>query len=787
MPFSSLRRLGLAVPLCALLGLSPALRAEANEPENAAADPAVAYSIDALAPTLPTPEAAFAFVRDRIAYEPYAGAMKGAAGTLLTRGGNSWDRALLLQKLLSAQGVEVRLVVATLSEKEAGRRFVTVSKQPSATKQVLAALPAVKPKEADDPARQRVGAKLQQRMSRRAAELKALEAVPSEWIEPALAGLAPEPVEAPRELVWVRAMIAGQVVALDPSLPTAKFGDEPKVDGEAIEHAEPPEEVRHRLTVKLALENLSAEGGLQQRDLLGRTFTTVSLLETGLRLAVLPRTAGKTAGNFRALLLAGEEKSESESFRLTGAPSPEGGPKAEAVSLGGMFGGEEEPVPAPPAAASDLRLARLFVEFTLVSPGLPDETLRRTIIDRVEPAGSGWRMLPALADDRSVRPVLAQIWDAALDCGTPHPAAVWEASWAAVRTLDPLLLSAKARLKFEPRDIAVPTVSPVLQGFSLASGLRRQALCAAAGAPVRCFAMRPRLALMRHGAEIADWTNPGAAGSRYREGIDLVNTPYRFFGAARAVELARQAGVADTALEVHAVARAAGLNTIPVFAAATVQKLKFVAIPDAATLRERALPPAVQAALLRELQAGQRIIMPERPVAYAGSHVFAWWSVDPASGYALGRMELGGGQALTEQAKLDEQIADWTEMISKFYGSILKCYMGALRDALGSVNVDYENMKVDATLNHGGVGESPMPDADQLVDCVIDAACEAIQDLMDSQINAAVAGFEIEKYYEFIMARLADQKNADGSPRFVTPSDALNKACKSALGGGGGE
>ena len=795
MPFPSLRRLGTALSVFALLVLPPGLRAQDTAGEPAAPDqiehqPAAAYAIDALAPTLTTPEAAFVFVRDRIAYEPYSGVMKGAAGTLLTRGGNAWDRALLLQKLLAAQGVEAQLAVAIVSEQEAGRRLATVTGRPAATTQLMDALPAARTTTVVGSLRQKMRAKLQERIERRAGELKALEAVPDEWIAPALAGLAPAVVTAPRELVWVRAMIEGQAVALDPSVPTAKFGDAPSIDGEATEMAEPPAEAMQRLTVRFVLENLTPEGGLQRRDLLERTYPTAGVFETGLRLALLPRTVGKAAGNFRWQLFANGEKSESEAFRLTGAPVAEGGKSAEAVGFGGLFGGGEEEAPKPAAegVSGGLRLARLFVEFSLASPGLPDEYFQRTIIDRAQPAGEGWRLVPALADDRTVRPMLAQSWDAALDCGTPHPVAVWEAGWAAVATLDPLVLSAKARMKFEPRDVGVPAVSPMLQGFALASGLRRQGLCAAAGPEARSFAVRPRLALARRGVEMADWTKPGSGAPRYREGIDLVNTPFRFCGAGkRDVELARQAGVADTALEVHATARPAELNTLPVFAAAKIQKLKLVVVANPAELRERALPLPVQAALMSELMAGRRMVMPEKAVAYAGGHVFAWWSVDPMSGYALGRMELGGGQALTEQAKLDEQIADWTEIVSKFYGSIMKCYMKALADALGSVEFDPETMKVNATFNHGEPGESPMPGADQLVDCVIDAACGAIVDLMDSQINAAVAGFEIEKWYEFIMERLAEQKDENGEPRFVTPSDALNKACKSALGGGGAE
>ena len=84
-----------------------------------AGQPSEAYEIEALAARLTTPTEAFLFVRDQIAYEPYAGVMKGAAGALLTRGANDFDRALLLAQLLDHQGVAAKLASGTVSKAQA--------------------------------------------------------------------------------------------------------------------------------------------------------------------------------------------------------------------------------------------------------------------------------------------------------------------------------------------------------------------------------------------------------------------------------------------------------------------------------------------------------------------------------------------------------------------------------------------------------------------------------------------------------------------------------------------
>lgn len=83
--------------------------------------PAEHWELEVLAQALgPEPEAAFAFVRDRLAFDPYPGLLRSAEGTLAARAGNSVDRALLLAALLRQHGHTTRLAFATLDDAAAG-------------------------------------------------------------------------------------------------------------------------------------------------------------------------------------------------------------------------------------------------------------------------------------------------------------------------------------------------------------------------------------------------------------------------------------------------------------------------------------------------------------------------------------------------------------------------------------------------------------------------------------------------------------------------------------------
>ena len=99
--------------------------------------PEVRYSLTARAGALGSGvEPAFFFVRDRIRYEAYSGVLRGDQQTFLTRAGNSFDRSLLLAKLLKLNGLPTRFVNGQLSHADAERLFARIFEPPSARRKM---------------------------------------------------------------------------------------------------------------------------------------------------------------------------------------------------------------------------------------------------------------------------------------------------------------------------------------------------------------------------------------------------------------------------------------------------------------------------------------------------------------------------------------------------------------------------------------------------------------------------------------------------------------------------
>lgn len=734
--------------------------------------------LDALAQSLTTPQAALQYVRDQIALEPYPGVLKGALGTLLTRGGNDLDRALLLAALLKQQGVDCKIAHGTISAAQAQSLLQQIVGAPDAVDQIGKTLPKTAPPAGGDSEDEEA---FHDAVNRRRKELNDAVDQTFQQLQSALktAGVALGQDATARQLdsledhYWVQATIDDKSVDLDPSSATAQLGQSLCTAAETLDADSLPDKLYQRLKFRVVAEHLQS-GQVRATEVLAQEVNSVDLLGKNIRLAIEPESLSANVNHFRAVLTIGDNTTAGQAFSLRpetatrsstegqglvdGQSSDAGAAGGGMAGMGGLGGGglggggganapaNPPPPPAPSAASvsghGEPVLGRLFLEVVSTGPHLVEADYRRVVMDRLAANGDKQQLFSALADDRSIRPLLAIAWDGAIAVGPFHPVYAFQAGAAALAAQEPL--EEKVRAKFYlgedvgDDDVPAPTLSAHLINYFLSSDLARHSFRRKAAPHARSYYERPRLAFERHGFVVRDWSKPGAP-VRYLEGIDLINSPFGFLGPAEeTTSLAMKAGIADTFLERHFRAGGATSNALPLLSAATSQGVALVTVRpgDRAGLSAVAVPAPVQSVLQEDVKSGSALLAPARLVSLNGGQQFGWWSIDASTGFSLGRMNLGGSQGMVESAEINQRITKWTETFAKFYGNVLKCYMGAVGDALGSVGTD-DNLNFQVTLNHGE--GSPTPSAEQVSDCLIDAACDALGDLIGEETGDAAA------------------------------------------------
>jgi len=164
-------------------------------------------------------EAPFEFVRAAIAYSPYTGSVRGAAGVIESGAGNAIDQALLLRAIMEARGIPTRLMRGRLEWLDAAR-LVTGSTTPQAPR-------------ADDP-----------------------------W---------PRWLEGAADHWWVQAEREGVWVDLDPSFADATVGAAVGLDG--VPHDTIPVQLKASVRVELRRgELVVAEADFESGELVGASI-----------------------------------------------------------------------------------------------------------------------------------------------------------------------------------------------------------------------------------------------------------------------------------------------------------------------------------------------------------------------------------------------------------------------------------------------------------------------------------------------------------------------------------
>ena len=490
------------------------------------------FDVAALAEALgPDMDTVYTFVRDRIGYDPYAGVLRGARGTLIARAGNAADQSLLLVELLRAHGFEARLAAGTLDDVVAAHLLFAaglgagagVALVERADDALLAALGTDRATvDARGEARLALERALAQSIDKDTAtesqQLAALLGVADASLEIDPATRRAALMAAARDHVWVEVARDGDWVALDPTFPEAGPGTTFATATATMDDL--PAEMHHVVRFVVTIErgdgaSLSTDrvGGweVRVRDIMDVGMPSFRLLNVTmdepagaargwsadqLRTAVTTMTEEwlESGSTFHpVLLLSNGEVQVGTGFDLQGrlisddwqlrlandaaAAIGEGfaGPTQVLDNLFG--GGTTAPAPEPALTAQ-------WIEYQIAGPGRETIAYRRAVFDRIGPAnraaGVATSAAGALGDD-AVRLALSTVHDIVVTGGpisAPFAIDVMASAFQANRPLLENLLDLRfGRKTFDPSIFsgAVRYPKELLSFIMLKQGIARGA------------------------------------------------------------------------------------------------------------------------------------------------------------------------------------------------------------------------------------------------------------------------------------------------------------------------
>jgi len=605
--------------------------------------------VPALAASLTTIDAAYAYVRDRIATEPYPGAMRGAFGTMMARGGSSADKALLLAALLGAQQVPVRFATATLSDAEVGALLQAPAPPPDPGDNVAGVL--------DDRA-QATTAKIAglQRDATDAAVGSSGAIVDDLLARVAAAGTKPGgdfvavQRAALRSHSWIQVQSGGVWVDLDPALPSAvkgtHLGAQPSLAGAL------PEEAYATVAFTLYADRAGARAATPAVTV---SKHVADVAGTPVTIAVANRDA--TFKN------AGAVKDVIASVTVAGAATA------------------SDPLPL-----ADLDAVRL--EIAVTQPGRDPRVYRRTLYRRP-------------ADPAAVVAAVTVADNVLVTTGDYDGAFVDRREIDNLRAAKPIIVwSTEHRRGTVPPPPVIPGEPFPLEALRYvnADAVTRERIAQSLVPGGRFAYDRPTISLVRRGLRA---TPQGLRGTIQ---FDIVEGAMTVVGgdAQRAVRANAIRGAIDASIERHVIGDTHPGGTRALFAAAKAAGDPEVVVaagpgdPTAAAT----LDPDARAHLADTLALHQVAIVTQRPVALNGTPRSGWWAFDPADGDLVGRMEDGAGQGEVEYvlARLNDD-ATLYAMI-QFYADFFRCIAMGVEAPLTGNNAAVQSCLASSLCNY---------------------------------------------------------------------------------------
>ncbi|HEX4797464.1 MAG TPA: hypothetical protein VH370_26960 [Humisphaera sp.] len=645
----------------------------------------------------------FEWVRDQTTWIGYQGSLRGAAGVLQDRLGNSLDRSVLLAELLHGTGQRVRLARATLSEEQAKSLLEKVRPLPrsassdadafdqnvASTVETLAAshhLDAAALKKAVDQASLVASRQVEETAQNSAEQTSSIMGLLGHSSgQTAEAGQA-RLVSAMRDHFWIQQFEAGRWVDMDLLLPDAARGKSLAPPASTIEWTQRDRvipldpKLYHEVELHVVAEQWK-EGKLAEHPVLTYVLRPAQMNGAAVQFHQLALHSPKIfqAGSieeFRAnvnketewlpTLEIGETVVAQSSIDVYGnvnkSPSvdPTGGLASKGVARGfGGFGGALGG--AAPAAPTGVLTAE-WIEYVVRAPNEPPQTIRRELFDLIGPAAriasSKTRTLaePKLDDAAVFNRGLALLGETQILIAgfTPAPEYVqYLYGKALLANIKPY--SAILRRAADPsQKVMDEKLMQQLTAFP---------------AELYAFALARMGWSSQHDDVYLDCPNIVShhAGLRQNAQGELLNCSAMDIVANRVATrpgLGEKAfgvrvtqGIVDTNVELAMVAGCGQmLNAADVFARSAPEQWLVVRADNDAAWAGLKVSDDVRARVNAELAAAQVVIIPTQPPIIDGTPRMSYWRIDPATGQCLGVGENGWGQAMSEQTSLQIKV-----------------------------------------------------------------------------------------------------------------------------------
>jgi hypothetical protein len=612
----------------------------------------------------------FEFVRDYVAYEAYAGNLRGARGTLLAMAGNAVDRSALLASLLQEAGQRVRFVTGSLGERDAreliaGMAASRVGSIPLAGAQTPPNL---------DAAMVAFTEGVKQDVSLIKDRLKRA-GVP---IRPAAGSTGDALLSQVRDHYWIQWEKDGRWIDLDPSFADAAPGKSYARVQQTL--AALPDDLAHRITITIRLEEY-AGATMSTREILRHSVKAADLSGVDLVLTHQPENwkgpAGSIAdalgavfedtGRIRPVLSLGEQFWLGEAFRAR-IPQGTGG-------LSILLSGEGTRKPFTLATAE-------WLQVELIGPGGHAETIVRKLFDLAGPARrakginlTAEEVQARIADPNALDPVQA-IYSLFFTTGhldVAHFAGAGDDS--NIMEGDVIDFAALFR-----------RISVV---FTATSDRLLTRLVRPQRSVLRLYPDSPRLIIMDY-----------SSGPRARLSLDLRHLPARVlaFGSHPEDTFAANVlkGVVEGTLERSVLEYGLGggtreaaeffMSASRLFEEARAANVQLVLLPQEASRMQRSVPEDAWAQLTADTADGFLAIAPDRPLPIAGVPRLAWWRVDPKTGKTTAVTDEGLHQVVVEYRIVDDGKGKTQVIVRRTY------IRGSTRITLGQEETTFTNV-----------------------------------------------------------------------------------------------